>query len=319
MTAITGKVEIVKRPGELGIHSMDTFHMAVPNLKVAEEFYKTFGLDVREEGNNLALYTFGSDHRWATIGEDTRKKLNFLSFAAFEEDFEPMKRRIEAEGIRLMDAPPGFISNGVWFHDHNGVLIELKVAEKTSPNAKMPFDMTSCPPGAAGAPQRSKATKVQPLRLAHVLIFTADVPKAIDFYSRVLGLRLSDRSGDGICFMHGIHGSDHHLVAFAKSNAPGLHHCSWDVGTINEIGKGAMQMAEKGFQKGWGLGRHVLGSNYFHYVRDPWGSYSEYSADIDYIPATCDWDSGDYPPEDSIYLWGPEMPKDFVFNYEADN
>jgi catechol 2,3-dioxygenase len=228
-----------------------------------------------------------------------------------------MKRRIEAEGIRLLDAPRGFDSNGVWFHDHNGVLIEVKVAEKSSPNEKMPFDMTSSPGGVAGAPQRSKAPKVRPLRLAHVLIFTADVPQAIAFYSRVLGLRLSDRSGDGICFMHGIHGSDHHLVAFAKSSAPGLHHCSWDVGGVNEIGKGAMQMADKGYQKGWGLGRHVLGSNYFHYVRDPWGSYSEYSADIDYIPSTCDWDAGDYPPEDSIYLWGPELPKDFIVNHEA--
>ena len=228
-----------------------------------------------------------------------------------------MKRRVEANGIRLMDAPAGFESHGVWFHDHNGVLIELKVADKTSPNEKMPFDMASCPGGVAGAPQRSKAAKVRPLRLAHVLIFTADVPKAIDFYSRVLGLRLSDRSGDGICFMHGIHGSDHHLLAFAKSSAPGLHHCSWDVGSINEIGKGAMQKAEKGFQKGWGLGRHVLGSNYFHYVQDPWGSYSEYSADIDHIPASCDWDAGDYPPEDSIYLWGPDIPKDFIVNHEA--
>ena len=317
MTAITGKVEIVKRPGELGIHSMDTFNMVVPDLKVAEEFYKNFGLDVREEGNGLGLYTFGSDHRWASIGEGGRKKLNFLSFGVFVEDFEPMKRRIEANGISLMDAPAGFDSNGVWFHDHNGVLIEVKVSEKSSPNEKMPFEMPSCSGGVAGAPQRSKAPKVSPIRLAHVLIFTADVPKAIDFYSRVLGLRLSDRSGDGICFMHGIHGSDHHLVAFAKSSAPGLHHCSWDVGTINEIGKGAMQMAEKGFRKGWGLGRHVLGSNYFHYVQDPWGSYSEYSADIDYIPSTCDWDAGDYPPEDSIYLWGPDIPKDFIVNHEA--
>ncbi|WP_374375372.1 VOC family protein [Tabrizicola sp.] len=317
MTAITGKVEIVKRPGELGIHSMDTFNMVVPDLKVAEDFYKTFGLNVREEGNGLAIYTFGSDQRWASIGEGARKRLNFLSFAVFEEDFEPMKRRIEAEGIRLLDAPRGFDTNGIWFHDHNGVLIEVKVAGKSSPNAKMPFDMASSPPGVAGAPQRSKAAMVRPLRLAHVLIFTADVPKAIAFYSRVLGLRLSDRSGDGICFMHGIHGSDHHLVAFAKSAAPGLHHCSWDVGSVNEIGKGAMQMAEKGYQKGWGLGRHVLGSNYFHYVRDPWDSYSEYSADIDYIPATCDWDAGDYPPEDSIYLWGPELPKDFIVNHEA--
>lgn len=319
MTAITGKVEIVKRPGELGIHSMDTFNMVVPDLQQAETFYKTFGLDVREEGNNLGLYTFGSGHRWGSIGEGLRKKLNYLTFAVFEEDFEPIKRRVEAEGIRLLDAPRGLESEGIWFYDHNGVLIELKISEKTSPNVKSAFDMTSVPGGVAGAPQRSQAGKVRPLRLAHVLVFTADVPQAIAFYSRVLGLRLSDRSGDGICFMHGIHGSDHHLIAFAKSSAPGLHHCSWDVGSINEIGKGAMQMAEKGFQKGWGLGRHVLGSNYFHYVRDPWGSYSEYSADIDYIPATCDWESGDYPPEDSLYLWGPDLPEDFVVNHEAQN
>lgn len=317
MTAITGKVQIVKRPGELGIHSMDTFNMTVPDLQVAQEFYTTFGLDVREEGNGLGLYTFGSDQRWASIGEGTRKKLNHLTFGVFEEDFAPIKRRIEAEGIRLLDAPRGFDSDGVWFHDHNGVLIEVKVTAKSSPDEKMPFHMISTPGGVAAAPQRSRAPKVRPIRLAHVLIFTADVSRAIAFYSRVLGLRLSDRSGDGICFMHGIHGSDHHLVAFAKSSAPGLHHCSWDVGSVNDIGRGAAQMAEKGFQKGWGLGRHVLGSNYFHYVRDPWGSYSEYSADIDYIPATCDWDAGDYPPEDSIYLWGPEMPSDFIVNHEA--
>jgi catechol 2,3-dioxygenase-like lactoylglutathione lyase family enzyme len=317
MTAITGKVAISKRPGELGIHSMDTFNMVVPDLQVAEGFYKSFGLDVREKGNTLELYTFGSNHRWASIGEGPTKKMNFLSFGVFEEDFEPMKRRVEDAGIRLMDAPKGYDSNGVWFYDHNGVLIEIKVAEKSSPDDKMGFAMASAPAGTAASPQRSKAAFVKPRRLAHVLVFTADVQQAIDFYARVLGLRLSDRSGDGICFMHGIHGSDHHLVAFAKSHSPGLHHCSWDVGDIDEIGRGAMQMADKGFVKGWGLGRHVLGSNFFHYVRDPWGSYSEYSADIDYIPVTHDWQAGDYPPEDSIYLWGPEMPKDFVTNFEG--
>jgi catechol 2,3-dioxygenase len=318
MTAITGKIGITKRPGELGIHSMDTFNMVVPDLTVAETFYKSFGLDVREEGNTLGLYTHGSDHRWASIGEGGKKRLRFLSFGVYEEDFEPMKRRIEGYGVRLMDAPAGFDSNGIWFYDHNGVLIEVKVAEKSSPEEKTEFLMRSQPAGTAASPPRSKAGRVHPRRLAHVLIFTADVPKAIEFYSRVLGLRLSDRSGDGICFMHGIHGSDHHLVAFARSNGPGLHHCSWDVGSIDEIGRGAMHMADKGFTKGWGLGRHVLGSNYFHYVRDPWGSYAEYSADIDYIPADHDWEAGDFPPEDSMYLWGPEVPKDFIRNMEAE-
>jgi hypothetical protein len=78
-----------------------------------------------------------------------------------------------------------------------------------------------------------------------------------------------------------------------------------------------MQMAAKGYTSGWGLGRHVLGSNYFHYVRDPWGSYCEYASDIDYIPADVDWRSGDHPPEDSFYVWVPEPPKDFAVNYEA--
>ena len=114
-----------------------------------------------------------------------------------------------------------------------------------------------------------------------MLLFTTDVRRAIDFYTRVLGVRLSDHSGDGIAFLHGIHGSDHHMIAFARSSAPGHHHFSWDVGTVDEIGEGAMHMLDKGFSKGWGLGRHVLGSNFFHYVQDPWGSFCEYSTDID--------------------------------------
>ena len=134
----------------------------------------------------------------------------------------------------------------------------------------------------------------------------------------MLGLRLSDESGGLVAFMHGIHGSDHHMVAFAKSEAPGLHHCSWDVASIQDIGLGAMHMADSGYSKGWGLGRHVLGSNYFHYVRDPWGSYSEYSCDIDYIPVETDWHSASHPIENSFYLLGTETPTDFAFNHEAD-
>ena len=166
-------------------------------------------------------------------------------------------------------------SNGLWFHDHDGLLVELRAAEKTSPDTKSPFDNPPGLPGVGNAPKRSATKLVKPRRMAHVLVFTTDVSRATNFYSRVLGPRVSDRSGNDICFMHGIHGSDHHLFAFVKSNAPGLHHCSWDVGSIDEIGRGAMQMADQGFSRGWGLGRHVSGSNYFHYVRDPWGSHCE--------------------------------------------
>ena len=144
--------------------------------------------------------------------------------------------------------------------------------------------------GRGRSPVAAERADVRPRRLSHVLVFTPDIDKAIEFYSRNLGLRLSDRS-DQVAFLHAIHGSDHHVLAFAKSDAPGLHHCSWDMGSIDEIGLGAMNMAAKGHEKGWGLGRHVLGSNYFHYVRDPWGSYAEYSCDIDYIPASRPWEA----------------------------
>lgn len=110
---------------------------------------------------------------------------------------------------------------------------------------------------------------VQPRALSHLLFFSADVPRMIAFNTEVLSLRLSDRSDDIVAFMHSPHGSDHHLVALAKSHAAGLHHSSWEVGSLDEVGSGAEQMRAAGFDRGWGLGRHVLGSNYFHYVRDP--------------------------------------------------
>ena len=77
------------------------------------------------------------------------------------------------------------------------------------------------------------------------------------------------------------------------------------MGSVDDIGRGAMHMLDKGFARGWGLGRHVLGSNFFHYVGDPWGSFSEYSAGIDFVPADCDWKSGDHAPEDS-FSYRPE-------------
>jgi catechol 2,3-dioxygenase len=317
MTAIKGFIEPSRRPGELGIHSVDHFHFAVPDLAVAQNFYREFGLDVGTNGNTLTLDTFGNPHRWGSISEGPRKKFGYVSFGAFEDDIERFAMRLQEMGVKRLDPPPGIDSNGLWFHDHDGNLVEIKVAAKSSPAEKSNFSAVSAPAGQRGAPYRSTMARTRPRRLSHVLLFTRDVGKAMEFYSRVLGLRVSDHSGEDIAFMHGIHGSDHHMIAFARSNAPGHHHFSWDVGSVDEIGAGAMHMLEKGFARGWGLGRHVLGSNYFHYVRDPWGSYSEYSADIDYIPATCDWQGGDQPAEDSFYAWGPNVPEDFVHNYEA--
>lgn len=297
------------------VHSMHLVRFEVPELEEAERFYTAFGLDVRRDEEGLSLRTFGSDHVWAVAMRGACKRLVSLTLGIYDRDREAMSRRVEERRI----APPfADASDAVWFMGPDGVPIALVVADKSSPEDKARSTPEPFYEDRRGTGPRRRLGGVRPRRLAHVALFTSDVQRSIEFFGDILGLRLSDRSGDEVAFMHGPHGSDHHLVAFARSTGPGLHHLSWDVASIGDIGLGAAQMAAAGYAAGWGLGRHVLGSNYFHYVRDPWGSYSEYSADMDFIPAGSAWPAADHPAEDSFYQWGPEPPADFGHNYEVE-
>lgn len=176
--------------------------MAVPDLKEAQGFYTKFGLDVREEGNGLGLYTFGHPHRWGLLREGSRKALGHLSFGIFEDDVQRFRDRLQQAGVERIDPPPRFERNGIWFKDCNGLPIELRVAEKSSPDTKSSVEHVVAGPGQRGAPIRGTTQAVRPRRLAHILIFVRDVEESIKFYSRVLGLRLSDESGGVVAFMH---------------------------------------------------------------------------------------------------------------------
>ncbi len=306
----------LRRPGALGVHSLDRFAFSVPDLAPAEHFYAAFGLELRREGSRLDLYAAGHSHRWGCIHADGKpKRLQYLRFGAWEEDFDALAGRVHERGT--CEPHPLADGDGIWTRDADGTPVQIVVAPKVSPSEKAPSaSMAAVPAGVGAAPSRSAAPRVCPRRLAHVLLFTPDVSRQLAFYEAVLGLRLSDRSGDVIAFMHAPHGSEHHLVAFAKSDAPGLHHSSWDVASFEEVGLGAESMKTQGYTAGWGVGRHVLGSNYFYYARDPWGSWAEYSYGIDFVPADVDWRAGDHPAADSFYVWGPTPPEDFVVNHE---
>ena len=176
MTAIRGYVAPTTESDALGVHSLDQFVLAVPDASVAQDFYGSFGLDVRRDGNVLAIKTFGHDHRWGSVVEGTKAKaLHHLSFGCYADDLPRLKARIEEQGVQLIDPPPGFESNGFWFRNHEGVLIEVKVGRKVSPDRKSDSQWISVPAGAAGATTREKAPPVRPRRLSHVLIFTRDV------------------------------------------------------------------------------------------------------------------------------------------------
>ncbi|WP_322045852.1 VOC family protein [Paraburkholderia sp. J67] len=306
-----------RRHDRLGIHSIGEFGMTVPSLDDAHRFYTAFGLDVQPDGaGGLLIRTFGSPHVWGRLREGARKKFDSVTLHCFEDELDALKTRAKEAGVEFIAPPTGADDSGFWIRNPDGMALQIRPGVKTTldeanhQQPELPENGVRC------APYRRHTAKVQPARMSHIAFATSNVPAQIAFCERVLGLRLSDRSGDGVAFLHAPHGGDHHLFAFAMSSGPAMHHLSWDVPTVEDVGLGYMQMASAGYRNGWGVGRHVLGSNYFYYVQDPWGSFSEYSATMDFIPASVDWVAQDHAPEDGVYLWGPDLPAVFLANSE---
>lgn len=303
----------IRRPGVLGVHSLDHFVLVVPDLAVAKSFYEDFGLVVREEEGGLGLYTDGHSHCWAKIQQGAKKHLNKLCFACFEDDYPRFKENLTKLGVSFEE-----VDGSLEFSDPAGMSVSISVGERSAAEELAPFEAEGGAVGKRAASLRSDGKRARPNRLSHLAMFTKDINTVLAFYENALGLRLADRSLDIVCFMYGVHGSDHHMIALLDSTGPGLHHTSWELSSLNDMGIGATQMAQAGHDYQWGLGRHVLGSNYFNYIRDPWGSYIEYSAGMDYVPVDVDYPSGNYGPEDSFYLWGPDVPAGFTDNLEQE-
>jgi hypothetical protein len=83
------------------------------------------------------------------------------------------------------------------------------------------------------------------------------------------------------------------------------------VDDIDEIGRGAKAMLEEHPERHvWGFGRHWVGSNFFYYLRDPAGNFTEYYSDMDEILDDQLWEPGVFNIADltRIQDWGPSLP-----------
>src|SRR5438270_12224683 len=62
--------------------------------------------------------------------------------------------------------------------------------------------------------------------------------------------------------------TDHHNVLVLQAPVAFLHHTSWQVDHIDEVGRGASAMLQDHPERHiWGLGRHHAGSNFFWYLK----------------------------------------------------
>jgi catechol-2,3-dioxygenase len=296
--------------------------LGIPDLAVGVDFYETFGLERIERANHVAMRCFGREQDQVVLVETGQKRrLHHFSLGTSEAGLAEIARRLQHQGVEQLDSPYLGAPDGLWFRDPEGNLVNVQVAEPAGwqhdadgPIINRPGSMTRL--AARGCPPFD----MQP-RPRRMIVFARDVIAQSNFYCETLGLRISDRIADGYAaFMRTAGDSDHHVVAMLKSDAPGFHHASFEMSGIDEAEVAATRLFSKGYKHAWGPGRHGVGSNYFHYFRDPWDGMAEYFHDIDYIPEKAAWEPQDWTKKSGMFLWSADgpPPPDFGRNYELD-
>src|SRR6185436_19056127 len=101
------------------------------------------------------------------------------------EALEQIKQRLEQNGHKLVDAPGVSPADGIWFHDPDGLLVNVCTAEaapwQPAPEWKINNPGHLNRAGVPGHPRRD--LPVRPRRLGHTLRFTPNMEQQIDFYT----------------------------------------------------------------------------------------------------------------------------------------
>lgn len=304
------------------IRSLQYVALHVPDMNEARRYFDAMGLEGREDGAHLVYRCAGRAQDQLRVVPAEKKGIAWLSFGTRADEIDTLAQNLDRIGVALESTPAGVETNGLWFRDPDGILVNIQVADE-APQTRPGVELNS--PGQPyarlakrGAPNRHIDTR--PRKLGHVLKFSTDINRDAQFYCDALGMKLSDRIGDDLALFLRCGGdSDHHTLAMASSEKPGLHHMSWEMGNVDQLRLRAEHLLAQGYRDGWGTGRHIYGSNYFHYIRDPWMGLHEFYWDIDFIPGDAAWEAEKAEAShESLFQWATTPPPDdFLKNYEA--
>ncbi len=138
---------------------------------------------------------------------------------------------------------------------------EVQAMRAKAPKAALPFDIR---------------------KIGHVVLLVADLERSVDFYTRVLGFRVSDVYPDsmmdgGMVFMRC--NTDHHGVALVgdgekPAERAGLHHMAFEVATLDEVLKARAHLEAHGVEILF-EGRRRAGAQVAVEFRDPDGHWLE--------------------------------------------
>ena len=94
---------------------------------------------------------------------------------------------------------------------------------------------------------------------------TGAIAEQVDFYTRVLGMAVTDWLGEDGVWLHV--NADHHVMAFINKGDARLHHVAFDVVDIGQMRAALDHLGRHGRWLGWGPTRHGVGGNIASYVR----------------------------------------------------
>ena len=126
-----------------------------------------------------------------------------------------------------------------------------------------------------------KADAVAPYKLGHIAFYCESPQRMVEFYSKVLGCRLSDWVGDYFAFMRC--GIDHHTVNFLRGPVRQMQHMAFELRDQSQLVAACDVLGRQGKPLLWGPVRHGPGHNIACYHRNADDQIVELFCDMDVI------------------------------------
>jgi catechol 2,3-dioxygenase-like lactoylglutathione lyase family enzyme len=152
-------------------------------------------------------------------------------------------------------------------------------------------------------PQKAKPAGIGPRKLGHIAFNVHDVQGSVDFFTKLLGFRVSDWMGDFFAFLRC--GPDHHTVNLLHGKANKMHHIAFEANDWEHIRTACDFLGKQKIPLIWGPGRHGIGHNIFIYHHTPDGQIMELYTDLDLMS---DEASGAFDPR-PWHEDNPQRPK----------
>jgi Glyoxalase/Bleomycin resistance protein/Dioxygenase superfamily len=291
----------------MSLHGLMSVTMGVPNVEETAAYYADFGL-TPQAGSWFSTLDAGNQLR--IVHAPTRRLVEMRVGVDDADDLGRAAASLARLGLpQVMHAASLSATEPV-----TGMRVILDVAARVQ-QAPAPASIYNGPgrPDRRGnrAPFFARPGRVRPRKLGHAVLGSVDHRATTSFFVDGLGFKVSDRIKDVGAFMRC--STDHHNVLVLAAPVNFLHHTSWQVDDVDDVGRGAFAMLEGRPERHvWGLGRHYAGSNFFWYLKDPAGNFSEYYSDMDCIVDDQLWTPEDLEGARGLFAWGPPPPPSFL-------